>query len=292
MGGSFGGYMANWVATQTDRFRAIVTHASLWDLDAFTGTTDAAYYWEKEWGDPLREPKRYEQNSPHRYADAIRTPMLVIHGDKDYRVPIGEALRLWYDLQKRGIPSKFLYFPDENHWVLTPGNSDHLVRDGARLPGRARAGRGVAASRAALTRPPAQPNRPVSPAEVERLADQRAQLARCQAGLEPVGQQASEPVARFARERPAERDVGHRTVAAQPGTHREEGGRRGVQRGEGAAGAVGPQELGRQGVRSQGQLECPVADVPVAQAPEDPGDLGVGQRGRTDARAGSGPPPR
>jgi dipeptidyl aminopeptidase/acylaminoacyl peptidase len=122
MGGSFGGYMANWVATRTDRFRAIVTHASLWDLDAFTGTTDAAYYWEKEWGDPLREPERYEQNSPHRYADEIRTPMLVIHGDKDYRVPIGEALRLWYDLQKRGVPSKFLYFPDENHWVLTPGN--------------------------------------------------------------------------------------------------------------------------------------------------------------------------
>jgi dipeptidyl aminopeptidase/acylaminoacyl peptidase len=123
MGGSFGGYMANWVATQTDRFRAIVTHASLWDLDSFTGTTDAAFYWEKEWGDPLREPKRYEQNSPHRSADAIRTPMLVIHGDKDYRVPIGEALRLWYDLQKRGVPSKFLYFPDENHWVLTPGNA-------------------------------------------------------------------------------------------------------------------------------------------------------------------------
>jgi dipeptidyl aminopeptidase/acylaminoacyl peptidase len=123
MGGSFGGYMANWVATRTDRFRAIVTHAGLWDLDAFTGTTDAAYYWEKEWGDPLREPKRYEQNSPHRYADAIRTPMLVVHGDKDYRVPIGEALRLWYDLQKRGVPSKFLYFPDENHWILTPGNS-------------------------------------------------------------------------------------------------------------------------------------------------------------------------
>jgi dipeptidyl aminopeptidase/acylaminoacyl peptidase len=49
--------------------------------------------------------------------------MLVIHGDKDYRVPIGEGLRLWYDLQKRGIPSKFLYFPDENHWVLTPGNA-------------------------------------------------------------------------------------------------------------------------------------------------------------------------
>ena len=123
MGGSFGGYMANWIATQTDRFAAIVTHASLWHLDTFSGTTDAAYYWEREFGDPVAEPKRYDQNSPHRYADAIRTPMLVIHGDKDYRVPIGEGLRLWYDLQKRGVPSKFLYFPDENHWVLTPGNS-------------------------------------------------------------------------------------------------------------------------------------------------------------------------
>ena len=123
MGGSFGGYMANWIATQTDRFAAIVSHASLWNLEAFTGTTDAAYYWEKEWGDPFTEPRRYEQNSPHRYVDAIRTPMLVIHGDKDYRVPIGEALALWYGLQKRGIPSKFLYFPDENHWVLTPGNA-------------------------------------------------------------------------------------------------------------------------------------------------------------------------
>jgi dipeptidyl aminopeptidase/acylaminoacyl peptidase len=123
MGGSFGGYMANWVATQTDRFKAIVTHASLWHLDSFSGTTDAAWYWQKEFGDPLAEPKRYDQNSPHRYADAIRTPMLVIHGDKDYRVPIGEGLRLWYDLQRRGVPSKFLYFPDENHWVLTPGNA-------------------------------------------------------------------------------------------------------------------------------------------------------------------------
>ncbi|MDW3214120.1 MAG: S9 family peptidase [Ilumatobacteraceae bacterium] len=123
MGGSFGGYMANWVATQTDRFRAIVTHASLWHLDGFVGSTDASFYWEKEFGHPLNEPERYEANSPHRYADAIVTPMLVIHGDKDYRVPIGEGLRLWYDLQKREVPSKFLYFPDENHWVLAPGNA-------------------------------------------------------------------------------------------------------------------------------------------------------------------------
>ncbi|MGI8626535.1 MAG: prolyl oligopeptidase family serine peptidase [Geodermatophilaceae bacterium] len=123
MGGSFGGYMANWVATQTDRFDAIVTHASLWHLDGFSGATDASYYWEKEFGDPLKHPERYEANSPHKFADDISTPMLVIHGDKDYRVPIGEGLRLWYDLRKRGVESKFLYFPDENHWVLTPGNA-------------------------------------------------------------------------------------------------------------------------------------------------------------------------
>jgi dipeptidyl aminopeptidase/acylaminoacyl peptidase len=122
MGGSFGGYMANWVATQTDRFRAIVTHASLWHLDAFAGTTDEPSFWHREFGDPLQKQERYLENSPHLRAENIRTPMLVIHGDKDYRVPIGEALRLWNDLGRFSVPAKFLYFPDENHWILTPGH--------------------------------------------------------------------------------------------------------------------------------------------------------------------------
>ena len=124
MGGSFGGYMANWVAGHTDRFDAIVTHASLWALDQFGATTDASYYW-------LREMTRNmaTANSPHRSVGQIRTPMLVIHGDKDYRVPIGEALRLWFELlTESGLPAgqdgtsphRFLYFPSENHWVLTP----------------------------------------------------------------------------------------------------------------------------------------------------------------------------
>jgi dipeptidyl aminopeptidase/acylaminoacyl peptidase len=123
MGGSFGGYMANWIATHTDRFRAIVTHASLWHLDQFIGTTDGSGYWEVEFGDPLDRPERYAANSPHRFANSISTPMLVVHGDKDYRVPIGEALRLWYDLMRRDVEAKFLYFPDENHWVLSPGHA-------------------------------------------------------------------------------------------------------------------------------------------------------------------------
>ncbi|KAA2254888.1 S9 family peptidase [Solihabitans fulvus] len=123
MGGSFGGYMANWIATQTSRFRAIVTHASLWNLDAFTGSTDSSYYWMREMGDPLADPERIAANSPHLRVADIKTPMLVIHGDKDYRVPIGEGLRLYFDLVRHGVDAKFLYFPTENHWVLTPGNA-------------------------------------------------------------------------------------------------------------------------------------------------------------------------
>jgi dipeptidyl aminopeptidase/acylaminoacyl peptidase len=121
MGGSFGGYMANWVAGHTDRFRCIVTHASLWALDQFGPTTDAAWYWQRE-----MTPEMAAENSPHDHVDKITTPMLVVHGDKDYRVPIGEALRLWYEIASRAeaedgsMPHKFLYFPDENHWILTP----------------------------------------------------------------------------------------------------------------------------------------------------------------------------
>jgi dipeptidyl aminopeptidase/acylaminoacyl peptidase len=124
MGGSFGGYMANWVAGHTDRFRAIVTHASLWALDQFGPTTDTAYYWRRE-----MTPAMTAENSPHHFVDHINTPMLVIHGDRDYRVPIGEGLRLWFELlSASGLPAaadgstrhRFLYFPDEHHWVLSP----------------------------------------------------------------------------------------------------------------------------------------------------------------------------
>ncbi|WP_375483115.1 S9 family peptidase [uncultured Jatrophihabitans sp.] len=123
LGGSYGGYMANWIAGHTERFRCIVTHASLWAMDQFQGTTDVPGDWALEWGLPTTRPERYAEFSPHRYVDAIRTPMLVIHGDKDYRVPIGEGLRLWWDLQRTGVESAFLYYPDEGHWVLKPGNA-------------------------------------------------------------------------------------------------------------------------------------------------------------------------
>jgi dipeptidyl aminopeptidase/acylaminoacyl peptidase len=121
MGGSFGGYMANWVAGHTDRYRAIVSHASLWALDQFNGTTDNSWYWQS-----IFSPQGMIDSSPHHAVRDIVTPMLVIHGDHDYRVPIGESLRLWSELAEHHAEPdgttrhKFLYFPDENHWVLAP----------------------------------------------------------------------------------------------------------------------------------------------------------------------------
>ena len=123
MGGSFGGYMANWVAGHTDRFRAIVTHASLWSMAKFQATTDDPDWWERQFGSRYGDASRYDAASPDLSIANVRTPMLVIHGNLDYRVPISEALQLWTDLRRHDVPSQYLYFPDENHWVLKPGNA-------------------------------------------------------------------------------------------------------------------------------------------------------------------------
>lgn len=123
MGGSFGGYMSNWVAGHSDRFRAIITHASLWSLDNFQATTDRPDFWEHQFGSRREHPERYFAASPDQAIANVRTPMLVIHGNLDYRVPISEALQLWTDLRRHEVPSQYLYFPDENHWVLKPGNA-------------------------------------------------------------------------------------------------------------------------------------------------------------------------
>jgi dipeptidyl aminopeptidase/acylaminoacyl peptidase len=124
MGGSFGGYMANWVAGHTDRFRAIVSHASLWALDQFGPTTDSSQYWQS-----IFSAEGLDRSSPHHSVRDIVTPMLVIHGDRDYRVPVGESLRLWSELAEHHAaddgttPHRFLIFPDENHWILKPQQS-------------------------------------------------------------------------------------------------------------------------------------------------------------------------
>ena len=105
------------------RFRCIITHASLWALENFHGTTDLGLFWEREFGDPYADASRYREHSPNRAIGDVRTPMLVIHGERDLRVPISEGLILWTDLVRHGIDARFLYYPDENHWILKPQNS-------------------------------------------------------------------------------------------------------------------------------------------------------------------------
>ena len=121
MGGSFGGYMTNWIGGQTDRFAAIVTHASVYDLRAFYGSTDVPPYFGKHNASTPWEGE-IDKYSPHRFVPRWKTPTLILHGDKDYRVPVTEALALFEGLQAHGVPSELVVFPDENHWILKPRN--------------------------------------------------------------------------------------------------------------------------------------------------------------------------
>ncbi|HUH00515.1 MAG TPA: S9 family peptidase [Kofleriaceae bacterium] len=124
MGGSFGGYMANWIGVSTDRFRCLVTHAGLYWLSSFYGTTDYPAFCSLEAGlSPYDDLGAYDRYSPHTRLDQWKTPTLIIHGEKDYRVPISEALMLFEGLQLRGIDSELLVYPDENHWILQPRNT-------------------------------------------------------------------------------------------------------------------------------------------------------------------------
>lgn len=120
MGGSYGGYLTNWIAGHTDRFRCLISHAGIWEMSGFRGTTDAGQWWEQIFGDPVDDAERYAANSPSRSARAITTPMLVIHGARDYRCPVSEGLQLYSELALAGVDAKFLYFPGENHWILSP----------------------------------------------------------------------------------------------------------------------------------------------------------------------------
>lgn len=129
LGASFGGFMANWIAGHTERFDAIVSHAGLWALPQQHRTTDAAASKMRVHRHEDEDPQWYRASSPHHEAEAITTPMLITHGNRDYRVPISEALRLWWDLvstwdgEPQDMPHRFLQLTSENHWVLTPSNA-------------------------------------------------------------------------------------------------------------------------------------------------------------------------
>lgn len=127
-GASFGGYMMNWFATQTPRFKCLITHCSVYNFESEYTTTDELWFDEWEHGGPPWGKNRdsYEKHSPHRFAANLgkhKTPMLIIHNDLDFRCPIGQGIELFSALQRQGVPSRFVNFPDEGHWVLKPANS-------------------------------------------------------------------------------------------------------------------------------------------------------------------------
>ncbi len=123
-GASYGGYMVNWIAGHTDRFNALVSHAGVFNLESMYGTTEELWFPEWEFkGAPWQNRKMYEKWSPHRYIHNCKTPVLVVHGAKDFRVTEDQAFQLFTSLQRLGVPSRFLYFPDETHWVAKPQNS-------------------------------------------------------------------------------------------------------------------------------------------------------------------------
>ena len=125
LGASYGGYMINWIAGQlADRFRCLVSHDG--NLDERMAYFDTEELWFPEWehgGTPWENPEGYSQHNPIDCVKNWKTPMLVVHGGKDYRVVDTQGIATFTALQRKGIPSKFLYFPDENHWVLKPQNS-------------------------------------------------------------------------------------------------------------------------------------------------------------------------
>ncbi len=128
-GASYGGYMMSWMAGNTGRFRSIVNHDGVFNPKSMYGTTEELWFPEWEFGGtPYDNPDLFEQWSPFNLVKNFKTPMLVVHGQLDYRVDVSEGFQLFTALQRNGIPSKMLYFPDEGHWVMKPANAELWYR--------------------------------------------------------------------------------------------------------------------------------------------------------------------
>lgn len=127
VGASYGGYSVYYLAgIHENRFKTFIAHAGLFNLESWYGTTEELFFANHDIGGPYWIPANkelYEKNSPHKLVDKWNTPMLVIQGGKDFRVPESEGMQAFQVLQLKGIPSKFLYFPDEGHWITKPQNS-------------------------------------------------------------------------------------------------------------------------------------------------------------------------
>ena len=125
-GGSYGGYMANWIATHNGRFKAIISHAGIYDKVSMYATEELWFEEHDMQGTPWTNPESYRKWAPLTYAGELgkfKTPTLVICGERDYRVPYTQSLEFFNALQRQGVPSKLVVFPDEGHWILMPQNA-------------------------------------------------------------------------------------------------------------------------------------------------------------------------
>ncbi len=133
LGGSYGGYMVNWIAGQwPEGFKCLVSHAGVFDTRAMSYETEELWFTEWEFGGPAYDPAAVEvaeRWNPVRFVQNWRTPMLVIHGEKDFRIPYSQSLGMFNALQRRNIPSRLVMYPDENHWILKPQNSIQWYRE-------------------------------------------------------------------------------------------------------------------------------------------------------------------
>jgi dipeptidyl aminopeptidase/acylaminoacyl peptidase len=123
-GASYGGYFVNWIAGHTDRFKCLVSHAGVFDLVSEYGTTEELWFPEWEFGGPYwQNMEHYRKFSPSSYVQNFKTPTLVTMGELDFRVPMEQPFQMFTALQRRGVESRLLSFPDEGHWINKPRNA-------------------------------------------------------------------------------------------------------------------------------------------------------------------------
>ncbi len=131
LGASYGGFMMNWIAGNwNDGFKCLVNHAGLFDMPSFYGSTEELWFPEHDMGGPVWDKSAdYHKFNPAAFTDNWKTPMLVLHGLKDFRVPYAQGLGAFTTLQRKGIPSRLVIFPDENHWILKPANAERWYNE-------------------------------------------------------------------------------------------------------------------------------------------------------------------
>jgi dipeptidyl aminopeptidase/acylaminoacyl peptidase len=129
-GASYGGHLTNWLAVTTDRYKALVSHAGLYDLRTQWTTSDVVYNRERNIGGPAwEELPLWKEQSPFYRSAKLRTPILVTFGERDFRVPVNNGLEFWTILQRQDVPSRLVVFPDENHWILKGENSRYFYEE-------------------------------------------------------------------------------------------------------------------------------------------------------------------